>query len=257
MNRLLLLLGLAPAFAQPKPRIAVVIDDFGLTYPKNVKDEEWQKIAWPVTFAVMPESPRTRKSAEETAKNGHELIVHFPFDPFLSLKLDKQAADPEDVKKVAALLEKSLKQIPGPVGLNNHRSYYGTMNRPLMEAFMRLLKPKGLYFLDSKVSPKTVAYEEAKKAGIPAAINTIFLDEAKVHDKPFCTRMLRRGAALARKHGSAIVIGHHYFHGTFECLRDEVPKLQAEGFDFVFASALLVGPKSQVELGRLPSKRAP
>lgn len=230
----------AAAWAQEsKPKIAVVIDDFGLTYPKNVPDAAWMKVDFPITYAVMPESPRTARAAKETVENGHELIIHFPFDPFLSLKLSKDGALPEDVEKVRQLLEKSLKQIPNSVGLNNHRSYRATQNRPLMAEFMKLWKSQGRYFLDSKVSPKSVAYEEARKAKIPSAVNVIFIDEAKIHDKQFCIRMLRRAAAYARKHGSVIVIGHHYFHGTYEGLMEEVPRLKSEGFEFTFASALV------------------
>ena len=231
-----------PIFAaaqQSKPRIAVVIDDFGLTYKKNVPDADWMNVPWPVTFAVMPESPRTAKAAEETLKAGHELIIHFPFDPFLSLKLPKKAVDPEDLAKVEKLLEKAFRQIPHPVGLNNHRSYKATMNQPLMAAFMKILKPKSVYFLDSKVSPRTVAYDEAKSAGIPAASNYIFLEEPKHYSKEFAIQMLRRAAARARKNGSVVVIGHHYFHGTYDALMEEVPKLRKEGFDFVFVSALV------------------
>lgn len=235
-----LILNCAVSVAQePRPKIAVVIDDFGLTYPKNVPDEAWMKVDFPITYAVMPESPRTTRAAKETRESGHELIIHFPFDPFLNLDLPKDAASPEDVEKVKKLLENALKQIPHAVGLNNHRSYRATQNRPLMAEFMKLWKPKGLYFLDSKVSPKSVAYDEAKKAGIPAAVNVVFIDEAKVHDKQFCIRMLRRAASYARKNGAVIVIGHHYFHGTYEGLMEEVPRLKNEGFDFVFASALM------------------
>lgn len=228
------------AWAQaPKPRIAVVIDDFGLTYPKNVPDEKWMRIGWPLTFAVMPESPRTASAARETLRAGHELIIHFPFDPFLSLELPKDAVSPADIAKVEALLEKSFRQIPGAVGLNNHRSFFATKNQPLMAAFMERLKAREVYFLDSKVSARSLAYEEARKAGIPAAANAVFLDEAKVHDKAFCARMLRSAAARARKEGQAVAIGHHYFHGTYEGLIEEVPRLEAEGFEFVFASALV------------------
>ena len=222
-----------------KPRIAVVIDDFGLTYKKNVPDSDWMKIAWPVTFAVMPESPRTSQAAEEARAFGHELIIHFPFDPFLSLDLPKDKVSAQDIDKVEKLLNKSFKQIPGVVGLNNHRSYRATQNIPMMGAFMRLLKPRNIYFVDSKVSPRSVAFDQARKAGIPSASNITFLDEAKKHDKAFCIAMLRRAAAYARKHGQAVVIGHHYFHGTYEGLLEEIPKLQAQGFEFVFASALV------------------
>lgn len=248
------------AFArQPaaKPKLAIVIDDFGLTYPKDVPDEDWMKIQWPITFADMPESPRTKKVNEETPKWGHELIIHFPFDPFLSLKLPKDHVDPEDLQKVEKLMTKAFSQVTHAVGLNNHRSYRATMNRPLMAAFMQELKPHGIYFLDSRVSPKSVAYDEAKKAGIPATVNSIFLDgtheaggarrsrdpkvlpEAIAKDKAVREHYLRVVAGLAKKNGHALAIGHHYYHGTYECLVEEVPKLQAEGFEFVFASALV------------------
>jgi uncharacterized protein len=249
---LLLLSG--PAFAAA-PRIAVVIDDFGLTYPKDVPDEKWMALKFPMTYADMPVSPRTTKVAGEIKASGHELIIHYPFDKYQKLKLPKDSVDPEDMKSVVALLDKAFKQIPGPVGLNNHQSLKGTANRPMMAAFMQLLKPHHIYFLDSRVGPKSVAYDEALKAGIPAASNGIFLDgshepkarhskdpkvlaEAIAKDKAVCVHYLRYSADQARKHGSAVAIGHHYYHGTFECLVEEIPKLQAEGIEFVFASAL-------------------
>ena len=100
-------------------------------------------------------------------------------------------------------------------------------------------KGKGLYFLDSHVSPKSVAGEEARKAGLKVAVNQMFLESPPhYNNKPFCQKVMRQVAAIARKRGSAVVIGHHYFPGTYECLKEEVPRLQAEGFEFVFASQL-------------------
>jgi polysaccharide deacetylase 2 family uncharacterized protein YibQ len=249
-----LLLLSVPAFAAG-PRIAVVIDDFGLTYPKDQPDQDWMDLKFPITFAVMPVSPRTTKVAEQTKAAGHELIIHYPFDKYQKLELPKDRVSEADLKSVVALLEKAFKQISGPVGLNNHQSYRGTMNRPMMAEFMKLLKPKGVYFLDSHVSSKSVAYDEAKKAGIPTAVNGIFLDgthEAKsrkkapdllaaaiAKDKAVCVHWLRYSAGQARKNGAAVAIGHHYYRGTYQCLVDEVPKLQAEGVEFVFASAVV------------------
>ncbi|HXT00604.1 MAG TPA: divergent polysaccharide deacetylase family protein [Elusimicrobiota bacterium] len=246
----------APAgTARKAPKIAVVIDDFGLTYPKDVPDEEWMKLQLPMTYADMPVSPRTTKVAEEIKASGHELIIHYPFDKYQKLELPKDRVSESDLKSVTALLDKAFKQIPGPAGLNNHQSLRGTANRPMMEAFMKLLKPHGIYFLDSRVGPKSVAYDEARKAGIPAAVNGIFLDGSRepkarhskdpaalpaaiAKDKAVCIHWLRYSAAQARKNGSAVAIGHHYYHGTYECLVEEMPKLQAEGIEFVFASAL-------------------
>lgn len=239
MNKLALFLLLAVPAGAASPRVAVVIDDFGLNYKKTPPDEEWMELPSTMTFAVMPESPRTKKAAALTsAAKNKELIIHYPFDPFQSLKLVKDAADPEDVAKVKKLLAKALKDIPNPKGLNNHRSYKGTKNAPLMKAFMAELKPTGLYFLDSKVSEKSVAYAEAKAAGIPAAMNFIFLDTAELHTQAFCEKMLKQAVAHARKKGSAIAIGHHYFRSTFDCLKTELPKYEKEGVEFVRGSEL-------------------
>ncbi|MBI5883321.1 MAG: divergent polysaccharide deacetylase family protein [Elusimicrobia bacterium] len=228
-----------PSAGAGKPRIAVVLDDFGLTYKKNVPDDKWMALKWPVTFAVMPSSPRTKSAAKETLENGHELIIHFPFDPFLGLDLPKDRVSPEDLEKVTKLWKKCLVDIPGAVGVNNHRSYNATKNRPLMAAFMELVKAKGMYFVDSGVSAKSVAKDSAAEAGVRTARGTLFIDEARKHDKPFCVKMLRRAARRAKKDGRALVIGHHYFQGTYDCLVEEVPKLSAEGFEFVTASAVV------------------
>lgn len=228
----------APAAAAPAPRVAVVIDDFGLNYKSTPPDAEWAALPLPVTWAVMPESRRTKQAAEAGAAAGREIIIHFPFDPFQSLALPKDALDPEDERKSAELLAKSMRQIPQATGLNNHRSYRGTRHRPLMKAFMARLKPTGLFFLDSKVSSKSVAYEEAKAAGIRAAENFVFLDTAELHTKEFCARGLRQAVARARSKGEAVAIGHHYFRGTLDCLREEMPRHAAAGVEFVFVSAL-------------------
>ncbi len=263
MNSIFLSLLLAAASAQAPahPKLAVVIDDFGLTYKRDQPDADWMALKFPITFAVMPVSPTaagkgSTKSARDAAAAGHEVIIHFPFDKYLDLTLPKDEIDPEDLKKVEALFATALKQVPGPKGLNNHQSYRGTMNRPMMVEFMKLLKPTGLFFIDSHVSTKSVAYAEAKKAGIPTAVNSIFLDggrepkgrrsgdakllaEAIAADKKTCEGYLRVAAGLAKKNGRAVAIGHHYFRGTYQCLVEEVPKLQAQGFDFVFASAVV------------------
>ena len=84
-----------------------------------------------------------------------------------------------------------------------------------------------------------MAGAEAKAAGIPTATNYIFLDTAPVHTRPFCEKMLARAVARARKRGEALVIGHHYFHGTYDCLRAEMPRYAREGVRFVKASALV------------------
>jgi hypothetical protein len=224
--------------AAPKPRIAVVLDDFGLNYKSTPPDEEWGGLPFKLTFAVMPRSPRTKLAAKYIKTTSKEMIIHFPFDPFLKLELPKGGAVSEkDTEAVAALLEESFKTIPGASGLNTHRSLKATQNRALMSWFMKRYKGLGLFFLDSAVSPKTLAYDEALAAGIPAAKNNLFLEPAKP-SLAQCRKVLRMAANLAKKKGHAVVIGHHYHRSTLDCLKEDVPKLQGEGFEFVFASEI-------------------
>jgi len=200
--------------------------------------QAWMKLDEPLTFAVMPDYKITTLTAKRALAAGKEVIMHYPFDPYQKFDLNPDAATPADVEKASKLLERMIKQVPGAVGLNNHRSDRATKNRPLMRAFMALLKPKGVYFVDSKVSAQSVAYSEARAAGIKTAENFIFLDTAQLHTKPFCEKMLARAVARARKTGEALAIGHHYFHGTFDCLSEQMPRYAKEGVEFVKASAL-------------------
>lgn len=227
----------AGAGAAP-PRLAVVIDDFGFDSRRTPPDADWLALPFPLAYAVMPASPRTKQAAAAVRGAGRELLIHFPFDPFLSLNLPEDRVDPEDLAKVKRLLEEALRDIPGAAGLNNHVSARATSNRPLMRAFMPLLKGRVGFFLDSRTSARTVAYEEAKAAGVPAAIESIFLDTEQPGDKGSCAAFLRRAAARARKTGEAVAIGHHYWPGTLECLREELPRLREQGIELVPVSSL-------------------
>ncbi|MFA6029189.1 MAG: divergent polysaccharide deacetylase family protein [Elusimicrobiota bacterium] len=227
-----------PASSAAKPKIAVVLDDFGLNYKKTPPDAEWEALPFPLTFAVMPRSPKTREAARSIKASDKELIIHFPFDPFLKLELPKDAVSEKDAAVVEALLAESFRDIPGPAGINTHRSLKATQNRPLMARFMKGYKAKGLYFLDSGVSPKTVAYAEARAAGIPAVRNDLFLEPTAHPGVEQCRKVLLMAERLARKRGHATVIGHHYHRSTLDCLKGAVPELQKQGIEFVFASQL-------------------
>jgi len=219
-------------------QIAVVIDDFGKTTAKNPQDVEWMSFDQPMTFAVMPEAVSTQDAARATLKAGKELIIHFPFDPFQMYDLRPGKATPADVEKMRWLLEDARKTIPGAVGLNNHKAVKATMNRPLMREFMRMLKPTGLFFVDSAVSSMTVAGKVARSSGLRTTFNYRFLDTEEEHTQEFCAKMLAQAVDRARKKGQpTLVIGHHYFRTTLDCLKAEMPRYEKEGVEFIHASA--------------------
>jgi polysaccharide deacetylase 2 family uncharacterized protein YibQ len=93
----------------------------------------------------------------------------------------------------------------------------------------------GLYFLDSRTSPRSVAYIQAVDAGLRSITRDVFLDNEanaesiRLQYKIWLTR--------ARERGSAIAIGHPYL-STIEVLNRQLPGASDE-FRFMRVSKLI------------------
>ena len=131
-----------------------------------------------------------------------------------------------------------LAQIPFIRGVNNHMGSHLTefdfFMRPVMESIRRY-NPR-LYFLDSRTSPRSVAYAQALDAGLSSTTRDIFLDNDA---NPEAIR-LQYNIWLTRAHerGSAIAIGHPYPH-TLDVLRENLPVADRD-FKFVHLSQLIL-----------------
>jgi polysaccharide deacetylase 2 family uncharacterized protein YibQ len=169
-----------------------------------------------------------------------EIFLHLPMepqgypdvDPGPRVVLVGMSGD-----RVAELLDEALHALPNISGVNNHMGSAATADAPTMRTLMAELKARDLIFLDSLTSANSVAYQTARAAGVPAARNRIFLD----HDRQDQDRIRSRLRALvqaARASGFAIGIGHPH-PATLQVLREELPRLQAEGVEFVTVSELL------------------
>jgi len=112
--------------------------------------------------------------------------------------------------------------VSGACGINNHMGSRATANRPTMDAVMAAVSGAGLFFLDSRTTPDTVAEDAARSAGIPALRRDVFLD---VVAEPAAVRgALRAAAARAVAQGHAVAIGHVH-PATIETLLRELPLL--------------------------------
>jgi hypothetical protein len=104
-----------------------------------------------------------------------------------------------------------------------------------MAALARALRPTGLYFLDSRTTPESVAERAMHEAGVPALRRDLFLD---VVDEPGAiARALQEAVELARSEGSAVAIGHVH-EQTLAVLAAELPRL-ADRVTLVRPSSLL------------------
>ena len=140
-------------------------------------------------------------------------------------------------------MKKALNNVPFVSGVNNHMGSKITATRALMRPVLEEVKKSNLYYVDSRTHPNTVGHRMAKNLGLRCAKRDVFLDTEASYE--FTIKQLEEVRATARKHGQAIAIGHPYAT-TLRALQEEMPKMDLEGFRFVFASELVVPETDQL-----------
>jgi len=141
-----------------------------------------------------------------------------------------------DETNIKNILEQDLKSVPPAKGISNHMGSKATQDLRTMEVIFKELKRKGLYFLDSFVSSKSVCSKLARKTNVPFVKRDIFLDN--VPDSGYIKKQIMKLKMKAKFFGQAIGIGHDRRH-TLEVLKEVMPSIEEEGYKFVFVSELV------------------
>lgn len=206
------------------PVLAIVLDDAG-----NSLDACRQLATLPaeVAVAVLPNTPHATAVADCLRGQGRELLLHLPMQPVSG---EGPGPGPDAIEvglseaEVAQRLARALERVPGVRGVNNHMGSLATADTPTMTALARALRPTGLYFLDSRTTPDSVAESVMLEHGVQALRRDLFLD---VVDEPGAiSRALHEAVDLARAEGSAVAIGHVH-EQTLAVLAAELPRLAA------------------------------
>lgn len=220
--------------AQAHPRVAIIVDDGGYG---GEATEIIIGLDPALTLAILPNTPNGTTLAEEAARRGFELMLHMPMDNDSdTLTHPGQINTGMDAAEIHSLTKAALAQVPGAVGINNHTGSKFTADADAMRLFMAGIQDSGLYFIDSRTTPNTVASEVAREFRIPAAARTIFLDHDNADEN--IRARFQELIQEARAQGSAIGICH-FRPNTAVVLRDLLPQLQAEGIQLVHASELV------------------
>lgn len=218
------------------PRVAIVIDDLGdsLDIARTILALEPA-----VTIAVIPFRSASAAVAAAAVLAGREVILHLPLEPGRRaamaggsgfLRTAMEASHLEDQ------LERDLHAVPYIIGVNGHMGSRFTSDPVAMRALLAALRARGLFFLDSKTSPESVAAEVATDLQVPFAERDIFLD----HDpEPAAVaRELAQTASVAREVGQAIAIGHPHA-STLAALAAWLPEATRQGIEVVPLSTLV------------------
>ncbi len=175
-----------------------------------------------------------------TTTRRREIMLHLPMQPQSWPDTDP---GPDAIMvgmgrdDIVDRLDEALAGLPHARGVNNHMGSAATSDAPTMGALMAELRERGLYFVDSLTSSRSVAWDEARKAGLPTARNRLFLDYDN-EDQERIAANLARLVEAARGTGFALGIAHPH-RATAEVLARELPRLAAEGVRFVTVSEFL------------------
>jgi polysaccharide deacetylase 2 family uncharacterized protein YibQ len=223
-----------PPLIDDRPEIAIMIDDLGLNRHNTAA---LNALKGPLTLAFLPYATDLDEQTQAARAAGHELMLHVPMEP---IGADWPGPDALlsslSPSEFLSRLRNQLRSFRGFVGVNNHMGSLLTADRPRMDEVMTELKARGLLFVDSRTTSKTLAAIEAQRLGVPHAERDVFLDNEA--DLDAIRGQLAATERIARRRGVAIAIGHPH-DLTIEALRGWLPTLEERGFALVPISTVV------------------
>jgi hypothetical protein len=213
-------------------KLAIILDDMG--YDRAAADAAL-KLQFPITLSVIPHLPLSTEVAEEAYRRGDQVLLHLPMEAEageakaerIELRVGMKA------DQVERDLDGMLQTVPHAAGVNNHQGSRATADAALMAELMPALHRRNLFFIDSRTTAATVAYDAAERAGVRSASRKVFLDDNP--SRGAILSQLDLAARDAARDGFAIAIGHPH-PATIAALVEAAPRLEGQGVRFVFVS---------------------
>lgn len=208
------------------PKIALVFDDLG----ESLTDlKELYSLGIPLTVSIIPELRFSRNIAHIGHRCGFSVFIHLPLEPedggyykkarykFIHSRLPQ--------RDIVLLTRQYLNSIRIAIGVNNHMGSKATQDEKLMRLVMDELKMRGLIFVDSRTSTKSVAYKIAQDEGVISGYSEGFLDP--IDDKEVIKEKMSELINQAKAKGKIIVIAHPR-NNTISFLKSRLPSILKE-----------------------------
>lgn len=218
-----------------RARLAIILDDLG---SDRAAADAIFALPYPLTISILPDHPHSTEIAEEAHRRGYEVMLHLPMQ-----SVTKEKPEPAELRpglppsEVAELVGRMLASVPHVAGVNNHQGSQATADLGLMNELMPVLRDHHLFYIDSRTTAATVAYETAQRDGIPSAYRNVpFLDD--IAELPAVRKQLELAVRGASEKGEAIAIGHPH-PATLQALTEVLPTLESQGVRLVFASDIV------------------
>ena len=139
----------------------IVVDDVGYNLERA---ERLLNLPGKLTLGLLPFAPHSPAIAKRAKLEGKEIILHQLME---SIAARQVPAEPGTLTmKMSAAnfnqhFSEALAAVPFAVGVNNHSGSLLTQHRVPMDRLMQTIAARGMFFLDSRTTPKTVALATA------------------------------------------------------------------------------------------------
>ncbi|MCH8198255.1 MAG: divergent polysaccharide deacetylase family protein [Proteobacteria bacterium] len=219
-----------------RPRIALVIVGLGLSEAST--QAAIQRLPGAVTLAFAPYAKTLDRWIPLARAAGHEVLLTLPMEPDNFPADDPgphtlltSLAPAENLKRLRWVLSRTS----GYVGvINDMGSRFTTSSRHL-DPVLGELKRRGLMFVDSGASLRSVAARMATRIGLARAINNRFIDVKASREA--IDQRLSELERIARTSGHALGVGTTY-PVTFERVGRWLRRFEKKGLILVPVSAL-------------------
>jgi len=212
-----------------RPKLAIIIDDVGTkTQVKAIKH-----LHLPLTMSFLPPS-KYRPNTPKLAALENLYMVHLPLEaqsfsaeePFTLRVTDSQKIISNRIAKIKHLF-------PKVHYINNHTGSKFTSNEIAMNKLIYVLQKNHINFIDSRTTAQTKAPKVLKNFGLKYVARDVFLDHHM--DKPYILEQIKKAILVAKKHGTAIAIGHPH-KNTLQALYES--KKLFKNIDLVYINKL-------------------
>lgn len=225
-----------PLKKEPKNKVAIIIDDMGYSL-ETIREICSLKV--PLTVSILPYSPLVQETSWIAHQSGLEVMLHLPLESINETEnndmegLIHARMSREEIERT---VDSNLEQVPYIKGVNNHMGSKITANKSLMNIILQRLLDRGLFFVDSRTSGRSVAYKVAQSLGVPSAFRNVFLDGRNQED--YIQKKLIELFRLAQKEGKAVGIGHP-FKETLKVLKENLDLVTAYNLELVLVSQIV------------------
>ncbi len=220
-----------------RPRIAIIIDNLGLSGAAT--ETAIQALPGGITLAFSPYARGLDHWIALARAAGHEVLLDLPMEP-----VNFPANDPGPETLLTSLtadqnrtrLRTLLGRVSGYVGVVNHMGSRFTTSAPHLRPVLIELRDRGLMFVDSRSSLRSVAARTATEVQLPRVINNRFIDAEASRDA--IDARLAEIERIARVSGYAVAIGQP-FPVTLDRVGRWVRDIEDKGFALAPVTAMV------------------